>query len=389
MRPLLFGTLFVLTFVTAFGQVELSVPEVKGAPGGPAIVPVVISEGRSVTAVQFVLTFDAAVLNIPNDSSVLPGGSLADHSVGSSRDVGKLTTVIFSSSLSYLKPGSGAVVNVVFQVSAGAAMGSSTKIQISGGRASDTNGDAVAVTTKDGTLTVSNSVTTPTAAANELMFPQIANGGFPGGSFITTLIFVNPTGVPTGGEARFFKSDGTPLVVRLTTGQTGSAFPFTLPEGGSVFLQTDGTGTLSAGYARVVASGPVGGTILFSQVDTSGQVVTESGVGASSPGLHFSVPLLYSKDSANTGIAFANPSLDTVEILLTLRDRAGASLATQKAILPPGQHLPRFATEYFTSLAGQANFLGSIEGLALVPVSAVALKLQGALLTTFPVVEVK
>ncbi|HEY3132030.1 MAG TPA: cohesin domain-containing protein [Acidobacteriota bacterium] len=389
MKTILFATLLVLTCVTGFGQVELSVPDVKGAPGGSAIVPVVINEGRNVTAIQFVLTFDAAVLNITSDSSILAGGSLADHSVGSSRDSGKLTVVIFSSSLSNLKPGSGAVVNVVFQVSTNAAMGSSTRIQISGARASDTNGNAVAVTTKDGTLTVSNSVTAPTAAANELIFPQIANGSFPGGSFVTTLIFVNPTGVPTGAEVRFFKSDGAPLAVKLTNGQAGSTFPFTLPEGGSVFLQTDGTGGLSAGYARVVATGPVGGTILFSQLDTSGQVVTESGVGASSPGQHFSVPLLYSKDLANTGIAFANPSSDTVEILLTLRDRAGTSLATQKVILPPGQHLPRFATEYFTSLANQPSFLGSIEGLTLVPVSAIALKLQGVLLTTFPVVEVK
>ncbi|HEV8132249.1 MAG TPA: cohesin domain-containing protein [Acidobacteriota bacterium] len=374
---------------SVFAQIELTVPDVKGAPGGSVIVPVVISEGRSVTAIQFVLTFDAAVLNITNDSSILAGGSLADHSVGSNRDSGKLTVVIFSSSLSNLKPSSGAVVNVVFQVSAGAAMGSSSPIQISGARASDTNGNAVAIATKGGTLTVSNSVTTPTAAANELVFPQIANGSFAGGSFVTTLIFLNPTGVPTSGEARFFKSDGTPLVVSLTNGQTGSTFPFTLSEGGSVFLQTDGTGALSAGYARVVSSGPLGGTILFSQLDAGGQAVTESGVGSSSPGTHFSVPLLYSKDSANTGIAFANLSSDTVEILLTLRDRAGAALGTQKAVLAPGQHLPRFATEYFTSLAGQPDFLGSIESLALTPVSAIALKLQGALLTTFPVVEVK
>ena len=53
--------------------------------------------------------------------------------------------------------------------------------------------------------------------------------------------------------------------------------------------------------------------------------------------------------------------------------------------LGPGEHLPRFVDQFF-DLTGEAEFQGSIEIVASGPVSAIALKQKGALLTTFPVI---
>ena len=385
---LFFFLMFFMAGATARAQVELALPEARGLAGGSAVVPVVISEGRTITALQFALTFDSALLSVAGDDSVLAGGSIADHSIGVTRESGRLKIVVFSGSLAALKPGPGAVVNIVFQIARGAASNASSRISLSDVQASNTAAGTVGVSAREGKVTVSSEASLPVAGANDLIFPQVVNGSFTGGSFVTTLIFVSRTGLTTSGEVRFFKSDGTPLSVRLTSGQTGSAFPFSIAESGSVFLQTDGTGALSAGYARVIASGPIGGTVLFGQLEGS-RTITESGVGAASHLTHFSVPLLYVKGSANTGIAFANPSAQALEVVLTLRSQAGTVLSSQRVPLPPGQHVPKFATEYFPDLAGVSDFQGSIEGVAPLPVSAVALKQQGLLLTTFPVVEVQ
>ncbi|HEV8132246.1 MAG TPA: cohesin domain-containing protein [Acidobacteriota bacterium] len=387
MKKILFAAFILLTSTFTFGQVQLSVGDVKAVPGSKVLVPIAISEGKDISGIQFVLNFEADVVSVPDDKAAVRGEALADHNIGASRQGNQFNVVVFSSSLSRLKPGSGILLNVLIQIPSSAPNGRASAIHLSDVQASDASGNSVTVTTKDGTVFIGTDTNTPAAGANELLFPQIANGSFPGGSFVTTLIFVNRTGALTTGEARFFKSDGTPFSVKLTDGRSGSSFTFTVAEGGSAFLQTDGSGALSAGYARISATGPLGGTILFSQLDGAGKTIAEAGVGASAPGTRFSIPVLYQKGAADTGIAFANVSSQTAELALTLRDKTGAIVNSQKASLLPGQHLPRFATEFFTSLASQSDFSGSIEASAPVAVSAVALKVQGKLITTFPVIQ--
>lgn len=389
LRLPIFALILLIFPSLAIAQVELAVPEVRGASGGLTVVPVAISEGKSIAALQLTVTFDASLLSVAADDAVIPGSAVADHSIGVSRDSGKIKVVIFSSSLANLKAGPGSLVNIAFQVARGAVPGASSTLTLTDAQASDSSGAAVAVTVKAGRLTVATDAGLPTAGANDLVFPQIVNGSFAGGSYVTTLFFVSRAGVATSGEARFFNSDGTPLTARLTDGRSGAAFPFTISEGGSAFLQTDGSGGLAVGYARVIASGPIGGTILFSQLDTARTTLAETGVGAAVAATHFTVPILYSTGSANTGIAFANPSAQALDIVLTLRNQSGAAMASKTTSLPPGQHAPRFATDYFSEIAVSSEFQGSIEGTASAPVSAVALKQQGLLLTTFPVVEVQ
>lgn len=386
MRKLSFIALLVLTSELALAQITLSVPDVNAAPGSKVIVPVSISDGEDVTAIQFALTFDTNFLSIPAEGSVLAGSALTDHSVGSNLEDGKITVVIFSGSLASMTPGPGSVVSIVFEGAADAALGSSTTLEPSEIQASDTNGSAVPMVSNEGVVTISDSGNTPIEGENRLIFSQGANGTFEGGSFVVTLIFVNRTAAASNGRVSLFKSDGTPFVVTLTDGTSDSSFEFTVPAGGSIFLRTDGSGDISAGYALLDATGPLGGTLIFTQRDGAGNVTSEAGVGASPVGARFSIPVLFDQGGTNTGIAFVNFSSQTIQITLTRRDEAGTEREQEMITLEPGEHSPQFATELFDQLSGVAEFQGSIEITSSAPISAVALKLQGSLLTTFPVI---
>ena len=142
--------------------------------------------------------------------------------------------MIFSGSLASMTPGPGSVVSIVFEVAADAALGSSTTLEPSEIQASDTNGSAVPMVSNEGVVTISDSGNTPIEGENRLIFSQVANGTFEGGSFVVTLIFVNRTAAASNGRVSLFKSDGTPFVVTLTDGTSDSSFEFTVPAGGSI-----------------------------------------------------------------------------------------------------------------------------------------------------------
>ncbi len=109
-------------------------------------------------------------------------------------------------------------------------------------------------------------------------------------------------------------------------------------------------------------------------------------MGGAPIGERFSVPVLTAAGS-DTGIAFANITSLVVEVTLILRDESGMELDRLTLELLPGEHLPRFATELFDHLAAGALFQGSIDMIASDPISAVALKQHGLLLTTFPILK--
>jgi hypothetical protein len=69
------------------------------------------------------------------------------------------------------------------------------------------------------------------AATENLIFPQIGFGDFPGGSFATRLILINrETAGGLAGALGFFQSDGSALTVPLDQ-ETASNFPFLMPAG--------------------------------------------------------------------------------------------------------------------------------------------------------------
>jgi len=382
--------LFLLLFTAVsplHGAAELRISNVKAQAGTKFLVPVTLSGGEDIVGLQFRVRFEAGSVSAPPSVMPVSGDLLAGHTVGANPDGNELHVVIFSSSLAPFRAGQGIVAYLILQLSAGMAAGSATPLQLTEVQATNANGANVALTTHDGSVTSSTALDPPAAGENELVFPQVANGSFPGGRFLSTLLVVNRTAATVTGTVRFYKSSGSVFSLRLSDGRTGSEFPLTVAEGGSALLQTDGSGPLAVGYARLSASGPVGGTILFSQLDAGGSPLVQAGVGASPAGTRFVIPVLYRKGTSNTGVAFANVSSQSADLTLTLRDKTGSSTDTASVQLAPGQHLPKFATELFGSLAAVNDFAGVLEAESSQPVSAVALKMQGPILTTFPVIS--
>jgi len=366
---------------------ELRIPNVKAQAGTKFLVPITLSGGENIAGLQFRLKFDGNVVSAPSGVMPVPGDLLAGHTIGANAEGNELHVVVLSSSLAPFRTGQGTVAYLILQLSASAGAGVTTPLQLVGVQASDAKGENVAVSAHDGSVTNSTHLDSPVDGLNELIFPQVANGAFPGGSFLSNLLVVNRTAATVSARIRFYKSDGSAFSLRLGDGRTGSEFPFTVAEGGSALLQTDGSGELSVGYARLTASAPVGGTILFTQLDAGGKTLVEAGVGASPAGTRFVIPVLYRKGSANTGVAFANATGQATDLTLTLRDKAGLSVETATLHLGPGQHIPKFASELFSQLATRDDFAGVLEAESANPVSAVALKLQGAIMTTFPVIS--
>jgi len=91
---------------------RLSVPA-TAVERGQFTIPVKLSEGGGIVAVQFELFFDSDILELVE---VLPGSLLTDHEVVlNTTFVGNIGTLIVSRNLTDFQPGPGSVVEIVFR----------------------------------------------------------------------------------------------------------------------------------------------------------------------------------------------------------------------------------------------------------------------------------
>jgi hypothetical protein len=393
MRRMIFlAAAFFLISQTVAAQVQLRIPAVYGAPGSNVIVPVMLSEGKDIAAIQLDITFDANVLSIPSDESVMAGELVTNHGLLINRESDRLRVTLFSGSLSTLKPGSGCLTQVVFQVGSGASAGSTTAITIAASEAANASAAIVPLEILNGSLTVANTANEPAPGQNELIFPQIANGDAGGAAhYGTTLILMNRTDASAAVKVTFTSSSGSPFVVTLPGVGSSSTFSLSIPGKGSICLVTDGAGPLATGYARVASTAPLGGSILFSLIDATGIIATEAGVGSSLPGTDFSIPVLSQPGVMDMGIAVANPSSIAVDVTLRLLDAQGKEMAAPAIVkLSANGQKAWYATESFPVLASQSGgFSGSMRIGASTPVSAIAIRgtFSGRYgMTTFPVI---
>jgi hypothetical protein len=91
--------------------------------------------------------------------------------------------------------------------------------------------------------------------------------------------------------------------------------------------------------------------------------------------------------AAESGIAICNPDGSAVSVTLNLRRGTGEISATTAIELPAGGHIARFFTEWFPR--GFAEFAGTLEVIASLPVSSIAMRYdnpQRNVFATLPVV---
>jgi hypothetical protein len=224
---------------------------------------------------------------------------------------------------------------------------------------------------------------------NELYFPQIANGSFGSVYFTTTIILINPSNEAVAGTVSFYGSGG----VEMETNFEGSSEPltsnrFNIPAKASFVMKSDGTGPGMTGYAKIVATGPVGGSAVFSEHAAEGTLITEAAVGASTLTEFFTFPVDVT-EGFNTGIAIANPiAAEDVLLYIKLLNLAGETVATRDITLAAGNQMAIYVSGPGQLFPGIVDFRGSLQVFADAAVPAVALRSTSRTMTTLPPVEI-
>jgi hypothetical protein len=227
-------------------------------------------------------------------------------------------------------------------------------------------------------------VTPIEGGSQKLYFAHFANGQ----GMASILILVNPSLTRTAhGTARFFSSDGSPLVLGLNGGTQSASLDFTLQPLGAAFYSTDGSGDLTAGSVEVSADVALGGSIIFAGSDGL------AGVGAAQPAATFLVPI--ESDSAKqiyTGVAISNPADSAVDVSLLLHDSGGAPVKNGSVLLtlPAKGHTARFVEELYEGKGiNLAASRGVLEVISPIPINGMALRATPHEYATLPVTTVK
>ena len=233
---------------------------------------------------------------------------------------------------------------------------------------------------------IANTVVQSEVRGSHLVFPQVADGTSQDANLrmVTSIILVGTGNRDAELIVRFFQEDGTPMQTSIG-GVAGSEFPFSLKRGESLRVQTDGTGPLQVGWAKVQMSQPVGGTATFSLFDLSGNLNAEVGVDRALLESDFAI-FAESDGVTNTGIAFANcDDTNSNQVQLILLNLAGQEIVRVSRTLGPNQKQSKFITELFPAATA-----GGFEGVLILrserPIGLLTLRQRDLHLTSLPAV---
>ena len=215
-------------------------------------------------------------------------------------------------------------------------------------------------------------------AATTLYFPQVADGG----TYRTNFILVNPSATSTTARLEFYDSNGNPLALSIGGTASTTYDVSVLPAHGVARLLTDGTApNVSVGWVKVTAPVAIGGSAIFQTLNGT-TITSEAGV-ASSPATSQFVVYVETIAAAMSGLAISNPNGSAANITIRLRNSSGVQVDTYNLNLPARGHVAKFFTQWFGSYS---QFEGTLEVVASAPVSAVALRYDGPLFATLPVI---
>jgi len=227
------------------------------------------------------------------------------------------------------------------------------------------------------------------AQSSEAYIPQVGNGTFAGGSVRTTFLLVNSSANVVTVNLRFTDDDGQPFTVAIPSLGTDDQFgPLQLMPGENRILQTDGSGSLKAGAARVLSSDVIGISAIFTLYDSLNKLVTEAGVGASELQTSFTIPV-ETTSGFNTGLALFNPGSADASVTFTLLNLEGGPVDTRTETIRAGRHRAQYLADAAGLFPQHFNFLGTLAISSTQPLSTVALRQNRTRLsnTTLPVVS--
>lgn len=137
----------------------LSVPVRRGDPGQTLTIPVMLSEGAGLSALQFTLGFDPAVISLSGPQAITAGPLVpSNFSISTNTNTPGQVRVVISPPITLpipsLNSGSGPVIQLTFQISSTASAGATSPLMLSNISGSDASASAISVNPQNGSVTV-------------------------------------------------------------------------------------------------------------------------------------------------------------------------------------------------------------------------------------------
>jgi hypothetical protein len=219
--------------------------------------------------------------------------------------------------------------------------------------------------------------------AGDRVFPHVVDGG----GWKTSFFFVNLESHPVNFQVLFFDDNGNDLSVSIAGLGVVRQVNVTLNTAGSTEFETTGfnSDSLQQGWALLsqTTSDTIGGMAVFRQ-HVFGRPDQEAVVPIVSQfDSHF--VLLFDNTTFITGIAIANPSLNSVVIPVTIRDQSGQIIDQRTIRLGSYGHIAFSLPDTWFStdgIRGAIEFQTSGFGVA-----ALGLRFNGSAFTSFNVLE--
>jgi hypothetical protein len=137
----------------------LSVPVRRGDPGQTVTIPVTLSEGAGLSALQFTLGFDPAVISLSGPQAITAGPLVpSNFSISTNTSTSGQVRVVISPPITLpipgLNSGSGPVIQLTFQIASTASAGATSPLMLSNISGSDASAAAISVNPQNGSVTV-------------------------------------------------------------------------------------------------------------------------------------------------------------------------------------------------------------------------------------------
>jgi YD repeat-containing protein len=224
-----------------------------------------------------------------------------------------------------------------------------------------------------------------------LFFPQIADGG----GYTTSVVLLNTSSTTESGTIEIYGDGGLPLSVKLTDGNSGSTFPYSIPSGGARLFQTDGSpAAANAGWVRLTPNpgtpSPVGAGLFG--YSPAGILLTESGVPSATPTTRARI-YVDKSEGHDTGLAIVIPGAESGSVSVgAFRNDGATGVGSSQGplALPARGHTAKFVGELISGLP--SDFTGVLDISSDKPFLALTLRsLYNSrgdfLLTTFPIAD--
>jgi hypothetical protein len=182
------------------------------------------------------------------------------------------------------------------------------------------------------------------------VFPQIADGRFPDGTYYISVLFATNTAATN--------ANCTYQLYGLGADRVQIASPFVLSAfGGFIVNPTKGTASsFASGYATLTCDQPVAASVLYQYASASG-ILGLATVFSSARSFVAQYPVLNPAAGFRLGLAIANDTDAAEQYFVILANNTGAEVGRVPLTIQPRSTVARFVNELFTVPNG---FTGSV-----------------------------